>query len=142
MNTKSSAITFSILIILIVLGVLLGFTSFYIDQATIRPIVLMKDSEVEMKCFLMLIRNVNGYLRKGENPPSNSLRSSLLSNYNIQSDAVQLKETQNLEDLGYKGIFIGNESIFKNFLSYSEHSVECYIRSYGPVEKGFIAIYK
>ncbi|MFA5333725.1 MAG: hypothetical protein WC376_04490 [Candidatus Nanoarchaeia archaeon] len=142
MNKNSSAISFSILILLLVLGVLLGFTAMYVDQATVRPIILMRDSEVDMRCFLTLIRiQGNDYIRTGQTPPENSLRQKLLDTYNISGTASSTKEYKNLELLGYKGVYVGNEAEFRNELSSSDKLFYCYLRSYGPVEKGFIAIY-
>jgi hypothetical protein len=142
MNKKASAITFSILILLLVLGVMLGFTSMYVDQATVKPIILMKDSEVNMKCFLTLLRiEGNDYIRLGETPPSGSKREKLIQNYNLDSNLNTTKEYDNLITLGYSGVFIGNEASFRKELSSGDITMECYIRSYGPVEQGFIAIY-
>jgi hypothetical protein len=144
MNKKSSAISFSILIMLIVLGVLLGFTSYYIDQAAIKPIVLMKDSEVNMKCFLVLLRNTKGYINIGEVAPSDTYRSKLLNTYSISYSYSSFEPSSTLNTLGYSGIFMGNEEEFRNLISnvLSEFKIQCYMRSYGPVQKGFIAIYK
>jgi hypothetical protein len=139
---KSSAITFSILIMLVALGALLGFTSFYIDQATIQPIISMKDSEVSLKCFMTLVRLGNGkYLRMGETVPQDSLRSKLVTTYNLQ-DSAMIINYDYLQALGYSGVFSGNEEEFIEFLKSDEYSAQCYIRSYGPVERGFVAIYK
>jgi hypothetical protein len=142
MNKKSSAITFSILILLLVLGVLLGFTAMYVDQVAIRPIILMRDSEVNMKCFLTLLRiQGNDYIRMGETLPKNSLREKLMATYNIENEIGISKEYKNLEILGYSGVYMGNDADFREKLSGNDITFECYMRSYGPVQKGFIAIY-
>jgi hypothetical protein len=140
MNKKSSAITFSILILLIAMGTMLALSSFFIDQATVRPIILMRDSEVNMRCFLILLNiESNNYIRTGQNPPDESLRQRLLDTYGIGQEAAQSKEYLNIQRLGYSGVLSANDAEFRQELS--QKNIECYIRSYGPVERGFVAIY-
>jgi len=139
-NHKSSAITFSILILLIVMGTMLALSSFFIDQATVRPIILMRDSEVNMRCFLTLLNiESNNYIRTGQNPPDETLRQRLLNTYGISQESAQSKEYLNIQRLGYSGVISANDAEFRRALS--QKNIECYIRSYGPVDRGFVAIY-
>ena len=143
---KTSAITFSVLIMLVVLAVLLGLTAFFIDQSVVYPLVLMQDTEVTLKCFLSLINlNSQGYIRQGEVPPEfpeNSLRNELLKVYNIEEVVTTKKDDSKLQILGYSGIFTGNYAEFLDLMQDANFKIMCYTRSFGPANKGYIAIYR
>ncbi|VVB74309.1 Uncharacterised protein [Candidatus Tiddalikarchaeum anstoanum] len=97
---KGSAITLSIFIMMIVLGSLLAYTAFYVDQVMLRPVVQMYDSETDLKCFFIISNIVGGeYLRDGEPVPSGSLRSELNDLYGLRNG---------------KGAYLGDREEFFN----------------------------
>ncbi|MDD2679139.1 MAG: hypothetical protein PHS81_04620 [Candidatus Nanoarchaeia archaeon] len=138
---KSSAITISILILLLALAVLLGLTAFFVDQSVVYPLVLMMDSEINLKCFLSLINlNNQGYIREGETAPAGTLRKELVLLYNIDESMKKAQNYNIAMELGYSGVFTGNEEEFQR-LRASGARIRCYTRSFGPAKTGYIALY-
>jgi len=142
MNKKTSSITVSILIMLVVLAVLLSLTAFFVDQAVIFPLVLMKDTDVNLRCFLSLKNFNTGYVRQTQILPNGSLRQKLESTYNLTKESSSITMDDSLISLGYSGIFSGNEESFRAMLTDDRYVVTCYTRSFGPVYNGFIALYR
>ncbi|MDD4353771.1 MAG: hypothetical protein PHN56_04925 [Candidatus Nanoarchaeia archaeon] len=137
---KSSALTISIIIMLVALAVLLGLTAFFVDQSVIYPLVLMEDSDVNLRCFLSLKNFNTGYIRQVNNPPSGTLREKILSTYDISTGSALVINYPSLQSIGYSGIFSGNNEQFRQKLA--QGVIVCYTRSFGPDYDGFLALYK
>ena len=137
---KSSAITISIIIMLLALAILLGMAAFFIDQSVVYPLVLMIDSDVNLRCYLSLIRVSQSYIRASDIPQEGTLREKLLTSYNIDENIKESMDNEYLTRLGYSGIFFGDEAEFRTFRN--NNQIMCYARSFGPARQGYIALYK
>ncbi|MBN1923318.1 MAG: hypothetical protein JW791_00985 [Nanoarchaeota archaeon] len=145
---KASAITLSIFIMMIMLAVLLGYTAFYVDQVTVRPVVLMRDSEVSLKCFLVLNSIIGGeYVREGEPVDEGTLKSDLLQTYQLvnQQEFFMSDNQEEYEELlelvyGPSEIIVNNERVFMQILREGAPAA-CLVRLYGPVRTGFAGLY-
>lgn len=155
MNNKANAITLDILIMLVILAVVLGFTSFYIDQVMLRPIIQMNDQEASLKCSLLLSQLLKGgYLRQGEIVDSDSLKESLIQTYNVtnENNINFGRYTENYQE-ALKALYgkdavliIESEYLFnlvagKNNLFGKQFSPVCYTMVYGPINTGVAAIF-
>jgi hypothetical protein len=146
---KASSITLSIFIMMIVLGVLLAYTAFYIDQVTLRPVVQMQDAEVDLKCFFVLSNIVKSeYLRESEPVPVGSLREQLIDLYGLKGvESVYLGANQELfnnillSQYGKSEVVVAEEEIFWNTISVKGLPLECYMRVYGPVRMGATGLF-
>lgn len=125
---------------LVALAVLLGLTAFFVDQSVIYPLILMQDSDVNLRCFLSLKNFNTGYIRQTISPEIGTLRSKLLSTYNISTGESVTIDYPNLKSLGYSGVFSGNTESFTHKLR--EGVIVCYTRSFGPAFNGFLALYR
>jgi hypothetical protein len=149
-SRKASAITISIFIMMILLAVLLGYTAFYIDQVTIRPVVMMIDSEISLKCFFVLSSIMGGeYVRDGEPVPEDSMRHELLKTYGLQNaqEAAVLKKYADVYNeslnLMYGGaeLIVRNEEVFWQTVFFHNLPVECFTTVYGPIRTGTAGLF-
>lgn len=147
---KASAITLSIIIMMLMLAALLGYTAFYIDQVTLKPVVLMQDTEVSLRCFFILSNVVgNEYLRDGEVPESNTLRERLV----VQTYAVQGQPQDYfgehvepfydiLESLfGNSEFATAQKNVFWTTVQQRNLPVSCYMNVFGPVRMGTTGLF-
>ncbi len=147
MMRKASAITLSIFIMMIVLAVLLGYTAYYVDQVVIRPVVLMQDAEVGLKCFFALSNIIGGeYVREGEPVPEGSLRSDLMESYQISNvQELYLGDYQDIYEeslalmYGDAEVIIRNDQVF--WQAVRSIPVTCYLSVYGPVRIGTAGLF-
>lgn len=149
-NRKASAITISIFIMMIVLAVLLGYTAFYIDQVMIRPVVMMVDAEVNLRCFFMLSSIIGGeYVRDGEAVPEGSMRHELLKTYGLTNtqEGAYLKKYADIYNeslslmFGQSELIVRNEEVFWQTVYFHDLPVQCYMTVYGPIRTGTAGIF-
>ncbi|PIU63459.1 hypothetical protein COS83_00545 [archaeon CG07_land_8_20_14_0_80_38_8] len=147
---KASAITLDIFIMMIMLAVLLGFTAYYVDQITVRPVVLMIDSEVNLRCFFVLSQIASSeYVREGEPVPDNSLRMELLKTYGLSNSQEKAyfgtyqdtyEESLNLM-YGDSKIIVRNDDVFWTTVQAHSIPVACSMNVFGPVRTGTAGLF-
>ena len=149
MNKKLNAITLDILIMLILLAIVLGFTSFYIDQVMVRPVLQMNDQDTSLKCSFLLSQLLKaGYLREGEMPKQGTLKKSLLNTYNVTNENnINFGRFNNQYDQAVKAVYgnnailiVTNTYIFNKLIN-KGFSPYCYEIVYGPITTGIAGIF-
>lgn len=146
---KASAITLSIIIMMLVLAALLAYTAFYIDEVTLRPVVEMQSTESDLRCFLILSNIIgSNYLRDSEPVPNGSLRQELIRFYGLNNvervnlgDREELFRNVLLIQYGNSETVIAEEEIFWSALNRYNIPFECYTRVYGPIRIGIAALF-
>lgn len=152
---KANAITMDILIMMLMLAVVLGFTSFYVDQVMLRPIIQMNDMGTSLKCSFLLAQLLEGgYLREGNIPEQETLKESLKNTYNItNTHNVNFgKYTDSYEQiikimygpnavLIMESTYLFNKVAGSNNLFGKRFTPVCYAMVYGPINTGVAGIF-
>jgi len=142
---KASGITLSVFVMLCVLALLLGLTSFYIDRVSVNPIVVMHDSEVSLKCHFVLSNAVGSeYSRQSDIISEDSLKYNLTQTYGL--DDVQQFDYGTLEESFKEALSLTYEDTDINILTNTEYirigNFICSIELYGPSSSSIAGLSK
>ncbi len=146
---KSSAITLTTLVIVVVLTILLTYTAYYINSIMLKPVVNMQSEENSLRCYFVLSNLVGGdYFRLSSPPPENSLREKLVNFYNISIsqdpyNSLYHSEFERALTLSYGDaeIVIARDKAFWTAVKAEGLSPECTIEIYGPFYSGVAGLF-
>ncbi len=146
---KSSAITLTTLMIVVVLTILLTYTAYYVNSIMLKPVVNMQSAENSLRCYFILSNIVGGdYFRLSLPPPEGSLRQKLVDFYDIpvmqdSYNSLYHSEFERALTLSYGDaeIVIARYKPFWTAVKVEGLNPECTVEIYGPFYSGVAGLF-